>query len=134
MKGLFKERRKRVKAVKELMRIPGGQQWLNDHVGEEDLPKGVFMKREIKSLRNPHFEKKEPPIKPLKVKDLVRVLSALTKKDQDKIVVFYNMEYSIHQPIKSIHMLDVVESREEEYEELSRGDKRKTISVVELGE
>ena len=131
---IYKGRRQRKKALKALLRTPGGQQWLKDHVGKEDLPKGVFMKREIKSLRNPHFEKKEPSIKPLKVKDLIRVLSALTEKDKDKIVVFYNMEYSIHQPIKSIHMLDVAESREEQYEELSRGDKRKSISVVELGE
>ncbi len=130
----YKERRKRRKALKALMRTPGGQQWLKDHVSKEDLPKGVNMKREIKSLRNPHFEKKDPPLKPLKVKDLITVLSALTEKDKDKIVVFYNMEYSIHQPIKSIQMLDVAESREEQYEELSRGDKRKSISVVELGE
>lgn len=132
--GINTERRKRMKAFKELMRTPGGEQWLKDHVGKEDLPKGAFMKREIKSLRNPHFEEDKPPLKPLKVKDLITVLSALTEKDKDKIVVFYNMEYSRHEPIKSIQMLDVVESRMEEYEEPSRGDKRKTISVVELCE
>jgi len=131
---LFANRRKRKKALNELMRTPGGEQWLRDHVGKEDLPKGAFMKREIKSLRNPHFEKRKPPLKPLKVKDLIRVLAALTDKDKDKIVVFYNMEYSRHEPVKSIQIVNVVESSMEEYEEPSRGDKRKTISVVELCE
>jgi len=127
------ERRKRMKTFKELMRTPGGEQWLRDHVGKEDLPKGAFMKREIKSLRNPHFEKREV-IHPLKVKDLIRVLSALTAADKDKIAVVYNMESSNYEPIKSINVLTVVESREEEYEKPAKIDKRKSFSVVELGD
>ena len=133
MKGLHKERRKRMKALKELMRTPGGQQWLKDHVGEEDLPKGAFMKREIKSLRNPHFEKKKV-IHPLRVKDLIRVLGALTEADKEKIAVTYNMESSSYEPIKSISVLTVVKSREEEYKRFCKPDKRKLFSVVGLGD
>jgi len=133
MKGLHKERKKRKKAVEELMRTPGGQQWLRDHVGEKDLPKGVFMKREIKSLRNPHFEPKEV-VHPLKVKDLIRVLSALIEADREKIAVVYDMESSKYKPIKSISVLTLVESREEEYEEPAKIDKRESFSAVELGD
>jgi len=128
----YRERRKRKKALKELLRTPGGQQWLKDHVGEEDLPKGVKVKKEIKSLRNPHFEKKEI-IHPLKVKDLIRVLGALTENDQDKLVVFYDSEYSRYVPIKSIKSLLVVDDGKEAFSEIVGVDKRTAVPVIELG-
>ena len=121
-----------MKAFKELMRTPGGQQWLQNHIGKEDLPKGASMKREIKSLRNPHFEKKPEKIHPLKVKDLIRVLSALVEKDKEKEIVIYNNEYSYYEPIKSIRAMDLVASREEQYEEPVKNDKRKIFPVIEL--
>jgi len=123
-----------MKAFKELMRTPGGEQWLRSHVGKEDLPKGAFMKREIKSLRNPHFEKDEPAIKPLKVKDLIRVLGALTEKDKNKEVVIFDMESSRYGPIKSISVLDIVATRNEEYERPAKNDKRRIRSVIELSD